>query len=361
MCTNESDVDSCHESQPNIDRPWALLDTALHHEREAPLCVYCCSSYIYTPWWLLELCGNLAGRPSLLLSHGMCGTQPATPHGPLMTPFSGQQVHQGQCGLTQGCQQGPPFLVQPAQQGPPQGTFMGQNQFCTSGTPGLWPVHHQDQGQGATWHPNRGQNPSTQFPLQQPHQQAVSFSNFCPAAQQPQQAQPPQQVPSLYQPQIFLNNNNFLYFTHLVQLLFKQYLPNLYLFLAHNHHPEHSATITRLYRLGPQIPWRSTWCSFGEEVWEHCWIFKVIFGINYLQYTTSSSSFYDKKYPGNYRASQLWRQLQQWHQHQLILETNKKTNVWTHLSRQSLYTSWIGPTGSATSTWSTFKVVEDFL
>jgi len=176
-----------------------------------------------------------------------------------MTPFSGQQVHQGQCGLTQGCQQGPPFLVQPAQQGPPQcGTFMGQNQFCTSGTPGLWPVHHQDQGQGATWHPNRGQNPSTQFPLQQPHQQAVSFSNFCPAAQQPQQAQPPQQVPSLYQPQIFLNNNNFLYFKHLVQLLFKQYLPNLYLFLAHNHHPEHSATITRLYRLGPQIPWRST-------------------------------------------------------------------------------------------------------
>ncbi len=37
MCINSPDIGSRHESEPNIDGPWAFHNNAFHHERDDPL------------------------------------------------------------------------------------------------------------------------------------------------------------------------------------------------------------------------------------------------------------------------------------------------------------------------------------
>ena len=94
--------------------------------------------------------------------------------------------------------------MQPVQQGPPQcGTFLGPTQLGTSGSQRLWAGHHQDQGQAASWNPNCGQNPPMPFSPQQPHQQAISFSNLSPAVPQPHQVLPHYQPQTCPQQQQF--------------------------------------------------------------------------------------------------------------------------------------------------------------
>ena len=219
-----------------------------------------------------------------------------------MTPFIGQQAPQGQYGLNQGCQHEPPFMVQPVEQGPPQcGTFVGPTQL---GTPGN--QTHQDQGQGASWAPNCGQNPPMPFPPQQPHPQALSFSKCPPAVAQPQQVLPhfqPQTCPQQQQfplPQApgtapvqityllnlypFLTNNNYLLSQNLQLQL--HYLPHV-----QNFKPQHQnlqAWTSKPWDIDLMLLWRKslrTWLNLWSYLWHHR--------------HTCPTSTYDKKYPGN--------------------------------------------------------------